>query len=480
MRKLDKKEIFVMADNGNRGDLKKIQVQNKFDLASCEIIGNIFKGSNEISNNSVIINSLLSEIRCCEHVRIVKSTVVKSTLGTCTIVKNDSVVKDSCLTPLMVPVDGKDKLFFVLVNNSQVDGDVIFGGTDLRKTKSRGKSIYAFAHLGEGEFTKNVIFGTQPTKNNKKTLVQVGHFGYYGKMIIEAVAAYDKNGKISDIDSDKFFNCYLEAFSHVYFREKLNDATYEVARVNIGSGGSMSDYDPVKDTKSGAIILFSHTGTDVSYSPFLTVLYHSLLASSSSDITKHFKDGIVPPGTLVSTGKSNSFALEGYYIENEKKTFNDRSKYEMKFVIRYLKFLRMHTKLCKKGYAKTIGCQREGWRQAAKTLSSIASSVNRRWLKAYISTLETHSVPALKKRLGKKASDRIKKKLEAQEDLLSQKSHFLITGDKILADIDKIAAGMKETDIFRTSGQKVNVQAIGEQVHQLKVSFISLPKHVEV
>jgi len=482
MRKLNVEEISRLEEH-NTGTLHEIRVTDDFDLSKCEIIGNNFRGKNTFGSNLFLMNSILSDSTIDSDVSILTSTVVKSVVGQCTVIKNNSVVKDTVISPLVVPVLQKnkktDRLFYVLINNSQVEGDVILGGTDMRKTKSRGGSVYAFAHIGEGEFTKNIIFGSQPDAESKKKLVCIPHFGYYGKMIVTSLAVYDDG--VLDIDSDSFFNAYTESFSNRFFNTKLpGKVTYETGRINIGSGGSMSDYDSVKDTKAGAIILLADIGVNVTIPPFLTMLYHSLIANGSDDIIKITKNNIIPPGSLANGARNTGFMLEGYYTDNEPKIMNDRCHAEMEFVVRYLKLILTFAKISERGCKNTNGIQKYAWNKAVETLITTAKSVNGRWLKAYFETLEKCSIPGLEKRLEKNYQPRLQKKLDIQLGLLAKKSHLLKTGDSIFDEIKKLhAKDLPIIDIYEKTGKKVRIEHTTEHDHQLKTSIIRVPDEVE-
>jgi len=484
MRKLTDDELSRLLTH-NTGDLKKIEVIDGFDLSKCEIINNNFRGKNVLGCELFLLNSIIADTTVDSNVSVVTSTVVKSVIGQCTIIKNGSVVKDTVTSPIVLPVlqdnnKTESRLFYVLINNSQVEGDVILGGTDMRKTLSRGGSVFAFAHIGGGEFTKNIVFGTQPDAESSKKLVCIPHFGYYGKMIVASLAVYN-DGKLPDIDSDSFNDAYLEAYSHRYFNTELpNETTYETGRVNLGSGGSFSDYDPVKDTKAGAILLLADTGVNVTIPPFLTMLYHSLIANGSIDVNK-VTDNIIPPGSLVSGARDNGFMLEGYYTDNEPKIMNDRCHAEMKFVIRYLKLILTFAKFSERGSKFCSGIQKYAWNCAINTLVSTAKSVNGRWLNAYFNALEKNSIPGLKKRLENQNESRLQKKLDTQLDLLSKKAQFVKLGELVMEEIRKLQSEKMSIDeIFEKTGQKVRINHTTEHNHQLKTTIISVPDEVTV
>jgi hypothetical protein len=488
MRKLIGEEILELGES-NRGDIDRIHVPDDFDLDKCEISGTDFRGENHLASRVTLINSIIKDCVVDENACIISSTAIGSCIGKCCIVEGNSVVKESVLSPICVPVlqeSGKreQRMFFVMVNNSQLDGDVVFGGSDLRGAKSRGGSLFAFAHLGGGEFTKNVIMGSQPEHDNSKTIVNAAHFGYYGKMIILGLAVYDKDRKVPDINSHFFFESYRNAFEHRYYAVKPgSDMLYEAGRVNLGCGLSMSDYDPIKDTKSGAMILLSHTGVNVTLPPYLTVLYHSLIANGSLDISKVCKNNVVPPGSLVSTRREATIALDGYYTENEPRQMNERCHDEMDFVVRYMRMLEAFSGLCLTGYAKSHGLEKHAWHKASQLMKSQAKTVNKRWLKAYFESLEKYSIPGLEARLKESFHTRLQERLDIQLALLERKSHFLSLADKSNGEIDKFAASIKPLlpeEMLAKKGQKVWVVPATEQEHQLKVSIISIPNEVEI
>ncbi len=483
MRKLTDKEQAFLERCSNFGDLGEIEVPEGFDLGECEIIGNIFRRKNTIGTNTVLLGSIFQGAVIDRWVRVVKSTVVSSVLGRCTVVKNNSVVKDTVCSPLAVPVlsEGKKKsaLFTVLINNSQLDGDAVLGGTDMRKTKSRGASVFAFAHLGEGEFTKNMILGTQPDAESQKKIANVAHFGYYGKMIILGLGVYDGMGNIPDINSPGFYRMYRDAFIDRYFGAKTG-VKYETGRSNIGSGASMSDYDPVKDTKSGAVVLLASTGTDVSIPPYFTMLYHSLLASGSVDSAKHLAGGILGHGDLGVTTREKSYALPGYYIQNEKRILNDRCIEEMKFVIRYLRFLWMLSSVAGHGAQCSRGVQKAGWIKASEIIRSVAGSVRKRWLDAYLDTLEKHSIPGLKRRIMRENSPRLEQKLMVQERLLAKRAEFTGAAQRIMDDMPGPLQMPEVGEIYLSGSRTLPVLLTPEQAIQLRVSIVSLPREVDV
>jgi hypothetical protein len=486
MRKLTKTELSTLKRNGNTGALSRIRVADKFDLAGCEIRETLFKGTNTLNSGVHLIRSIVSDTLIDSESWVLTSTVVKSMLGQCTVIKNKSVVKDTVCSPIVVPVHQRDKsvrntLFYVLINNSHVEGDMVFGGTDMRKTKSRGGSVFAFSHIGEGEFTKNVMLGTQPDGYSAKKLICVPHFGYYGKMMMLALAAY-KEDKVPDVDSEKLMDAYEASYIHRYFGGRLpKGISYETGRMNIGSGGSMSDYDPIKDTKAGAIMLLANAGVNVTYSPFLTVMYHSLIANGSIDVISAVEDGVVPPGTLVGGAREKRFVQERHYLKHERRIMSSRCDAEVRFVVRYLRMLGALAKVARKGYRSRKGFERLGWKRFADTLTSTAMSVSRRWLHAYFKILELNSLPGLKARIKKDKKKELKERLKVQEALLKKKREYLKQGDTALALISKIDRTMAEPaveELFKRAGDKAHVVSTTEQRHQLGVSLIKLPEEV--
>ncbi len=491
-------EVDILKKNSCNGDLDKIEVTKRFDISNSEIYDVKFIGKNIFFGTASAKRSVLKGSVFGDNVSVHDSIIINSFIGDLTVIENNSVVKNTTTSMLTVPVKQKNKYtkksFFVLINNSQVDGDTIFGGTDLRKTLSRGGSIFAFAHLGGGEFTKDFIFGTQPDSDSSKKIVNIAHFGYYGKIVVIGLGVYEKTKegaiKMHELDSDKFFTAYRAALSTVYFgKQPPKDVIYKTGRSNFGSGGSVSDYDPIKDIKSGAIFLLANTGVNVSIPAYLTVFYDSLIASGSVDITK--QGNVIPENSLVFGARASGDLIEGYYDELQKGMLGENVQSELDFIIRYLKFLEVFIGVATDGVRYAKGFERQAWLDAAKRVNGTIRSVHKRWLLAYIEILENKSIPNIETKMSMEAApfkkNKLMKKLESQKKALSNKKEILDKAHCILKNVEnmlhsienKVSIEKLEKE-YGMRKEKVEVGYSAEQEHQLETSLIDFPKYVKI
>lgn len=461
MRSLTNSELKEL-EKTNNGDINKLIVSKKFDISKSQIFSNYFHGQNKIIRSCDLINSTIKNSTVAQA-KIIDSKIINSTIGPGAFIQ-DSQVSGTVVSPLLIKdsepkheSDRTSRAFTVIIRNSQINNDVILGGSDFNKTKSRGGSLFAFSHIGDGEFSKNIILGMPPESNNSKTLVNIPHFGYYGKLIALSLAVYRKddqkdNGKnakkgniIPDIDSKSFFEDYKEAINHLYFNTK-SKVPYKIGRTNLGAGASVSDYDPVTDKKSGVIVLMANSGVNVYFPPYLTVLYDSLIASGSVDISKYC-DGVIPPNSLLIGARSEGALLKDYYDEEKKGILNDRCKQEIDFVMRYMRFLEVFSSVALQGMKSGNQFEKVAWSKAIILLDEYLKSVNKRWLESYFTILEEKSIPALKKRLEKDDREKLRKQLNIQIELQSNKQKILNEARQILKSSEKIVSSMSSIEL---------------------------------
>ncbi len=488
MRSLTNLELNEL-EKTNKGEVAKLIVSKTFDFSKSQIHGNLFFGQNKIVNDCDLINSTIKNTTIVQS-KIINSKIINSTIGPGTVIE-DSQVSETVVSPLLTKDFEKNsgktseknpgknlRAFIVIIRNSQINNDVILGGCDFNKTKSRGGSLFAFAHLGEGEFTRNIVLGMPPELNNSKTLVNIPHFGYYGKLIALSLAVYKKDRTMPDIDSKSFFEDYKEAISHLYFNTK-SKVPYKIGRTNLGAGASVSDYDPITDKKSGLIILMANSGVNVYFPPYLTVLYESLIASGSVDLSKYC-DGIVPSNSLLIGSRNEGVLLKDYYDEEKKGILNDRCIQEVSFVIRYMRFLEVFSQVADQGFKSGTQSEKMAWSKAIILLDEYLKSVNKRWLEQYFTILEQKSIPSLKKRLEKDNREKLRKQLDIQLELQSNKKKILEDARQILKISEKRASSIKSIELSSSKTKSYQIVYTLEQKQAFSSLLFKPPENIDL
>ena len=483
MRLLTTFEIKEL-EKTNNGAVNKLIVSKKFDISKSQISNNYFYGQNKLFGDCDLINSTIKNTNVAQA-KIVNSKLINSVIGPGTIIE-DSQVSETIISPLLIKDSSErnsenSRAFVVIIRNSQINNDVILGGCDFNKTKSRGGSLFAFAHIGEGEFTRNIVLGMPPEIDNSKTLVNIPHFGYYGKLIALSLAVYKKDNNVPDIDSKSFFEDYKEAINHLYFSTK-SKVPHKIGRTNIGAGASVSDYDPITDKKSGVIVLMANSGVNVYFPPYLTVLYDSLIASGSIDISKQCPNCIIPPNSLLIGARSEGTLLKDYYDEERKGILNDRCIQEVNFVIRYMRFLEVFSSVADQGIKLGSKFERIAWSKAVILLDDYLKSVNKRWLEHYFFILEQKSIPALKKRLEKDDREKLRNQLDIQLELQAKKQNILNEAKQILKSSEKTVSSMKPIDLSDSSAtaKQYQIAYTSEQKHSFNGLLLAVSEKIEL
>jgi hypothetical protein len=357
---------------------------------------------------------------------------------------------------------------------------VVLGGCDFCQTRSRGGSIFAFAHIGAGEFKESLIFGTPPTEEQEDNLVEIGHFGYYGSLNVLSLALHDKNGESFSFDGEGLYNALENAFNNIYFADKL-DPKIEVTRgrSNFGAGTTVSNYDPVKNTKAGAIFLLSSTGTNVVIPPYLFVLPNSLIASGSNDITRI--TNVVAENSLVIARSQTGICLDGYYDETRTAIMNDRSPHEIVFQLQYLRFLKVLAQLSTRGIKSAKSGEAIAWGRSLEKILKLSQKRAKKALPNYFELLKT-SVAAIDKRIADKPTERPKLKAKAKVQkgalrgemaVLNEAAtiHRFIEGLSKDIDPEKLLKAAEGKGSVLTSGQ---VSFTKKQILHLKSSLVEI------
>lgn len=474
MQKIDDKFIENLKKNGCTGDLEKIEVSQfvkpkDLDICNCEFIG-----TNGFYGKAKLKNSTLKDTVFFGHDYICNSIVISSVIGAYTLIKNFSVVKNSTTSALTISQNENEGTFPVLINNAQVDGDVILGGTDLCKTKSRGGSIFAFAHIGSGEFIRSTILGTPPTNEVKNSLVEIGHFGYYGDLTVLSLATKDGSGKYIELDSDLFHQNLPQAFCNAYFDEKI-DGGFEIerGRSNFGAGTTVSNYDPIKGTKAGAVFFLSSCGASVSISSYLTVLPGSLIATGSVDITR--KCNIIAPNSLVIGVRAEGVILEGYFDNVQKKIMNDRARQEVEYLMRELKTKEALASFFALGMKSQNASEASAFEKALLDTVKAAKKLAEKTIPKYFALLE-QSADALGQKISSnpEKAGKYSKKMADQNELLKESQSILSDASNISKYIEEISQSVEKPKIEDFKPEQKKISLTKGQEDQLGTSLINL------
>ena len=432
--------------NGCTGDIGEIEIYGDRFAKDLNIKNCTFLGKNTICGALSLRNATIENSIIKYKVTITDSIVSNSFIGQGTTIINFSVVEDTIISQTTLPkLNAK---YISVINNSQISDDVILGGCDFNKTKSRGDSIFAFAHIGEGEFKRSIVIGSPPATKSQKTLVEIGHFGYYGDLLVLSFRAADKQGRSFNLDSKAYFESSKNALLNIFFGVPLSDnVTVEKGRTNIGAGTVISNYDPIRRIKAGAIILLSSIGANVSLSPYLTILPHSLIASGSVDITR--KKNVILENSLVISVRSQDVILENYYDDNKKELMNKRSAEEMAYLQRHLSFLVILAEVCASGVDETDGFESYAWTRALKIIEKTAREIAEKSIPKYLELLKK-SVECIEKITSQNLikSEEFELRLYAHKNVLDKALEIKSSTEVNIKKINETAARFENSESF--------------------------------
>ncbi len=458
MKSASEELIDLLKQNGCSGELEKIQLADDLDeknltINSCEFYGeNTFLGrvkfSKSVFNNSVFYG----------HNHICCSTVLSSKIGAYTIIKNNSVVKKCSTSGITID----NHIYPVLINDSQLVGDVILGGTDFNQTKSRGKSLFLFSHIGSGEFVRSTIIGTQPNAETANSLVEVGHFGYYGDLNVLSLAIKNNKGEYVLPKDKNFFDLLDKALEKVFLSNDENkDFTVEKGRSNFGAGTTVSNYDPIKGTKAGALFILASCGANVSISPYLTVLPGSLIATGSVDLTR--EQNVIGPNSLAIGARDKTVLFEGYLDTNQRKIMNDRTYFEVDYLRQNLRLVGSLASFFAKMAGVKEGSERMIFMDAFNLQKDNAQKLASKTIPKYFELL-SQSIEALERKAKQlpgntqKYNEKIKvqrETLETKEDALNQSNEILNKIGALAQDgLSSETSSENDLDIVLTKGQE--------------------------
>lgn len=385
MQKINQEIKDYLRSSNCTGDLDILEVADDIDVSDLKIKNCNFVGINRIFGKVSLENSSIKNSVLSDSVKISDSNISKSFIGSGAIIVNYSIVNDTVISSTTLPKSNNS--YISVVNNSQITGDVILGGCDFNKTKSRGGSVFAFAHIGEGEFKGNIIIGNPPTAGSEKTLVEIGHFGYYGDLIVLSFRVSDKEDSPFDLDCEEYYNATKQVLLQTFFETTLTEEiNVKRGRTNLGAGTVISNYDPIRGIKAGAIIILSSTGANVSLSPYLTVFPNSLIASGSVDITR--EKNVIWENSLVIGARSQSVVLEKYYDESKRQIMNDRSVEEMAYLKRNLSFLETISEVFAEGANSENSFESFAFVRALEKTKKSASEIVEKSVPRYFELLE--------------------------------------------------------------------------------------------
>lgn len=480
MKKINQKTVSYLAKRGSTGDLGKIEIADDLKISDLNIRNCEFMGLNKIFGPTDINKSTIKDSVLFANTHIYHSIVVDSIIADNVIIENYSRIADTVVSSLSIPGEKSVSIFPVWINNSQIEGDVILGGSDFSQTRSRGGSIFAFAHIGGGEFKESLIFGTPQTAQQEDNLVEIGHFGYYGSLNVLSLAVHEKNGGSFSPDGEDLYNALENALKNIYFMDKLGQKI-EVTRgrSNFGAGTTVSNYDPVRNTKAGAIFLLSSTGTNVVISPYLFVMPNSLIASGSTDITRI--TNVIAENSLVIARSQMGILLDGYYDETRLAIMNDRSPQEIAFQLQYLRFLKVLAQLSTRGIKSAKSGEAVAWGRSLEKILKLSQKRAKKNLPDYFEKLKK-SVAAIDKRIADKPAERpkLKAKAKIQEGALRGETavlneavtiHRFIEGLSKVNDPEKLLKAAEGKGSVLTSEQ---VSFTKKQILHLKSSLVEI------
>jgi len=468
MQRIDDQLIESLRQKGCSGTLDQIEIADGVDTDSLQIEKCEFYGVNKFYGTGKYLKSVFKDSSLFGHNYVCCSAILCSKIGQFTIVKNNSVVKNSATSALKTK---QGLVYPVLINNSQIVDDVVLGGTDFNQTKSRGGSIFAFAHIGSGEFVRSTIIGTPPTDRNDNTLVEVGHFGYYGDLTALSLAIKDQSGEFILPDNEKFFDVLGKALAQVYF-DTENDSEFSIVRgrSNFGAGTTVSNYDPIKGTKAGAFFLLASCGASVSIPPYLTVLPGSLIASGSVDLTR--EHNIIKPNSLAIGARERTVIFEGYLDDEQRKIMNDRTEHEMQYLLQSLKL--------RESIAKFLATAKNEFdavalKDALMLNQNAAKKLAQKTVPQYFEFLE-QSITALgeKTETSPEKASKYNQKLERQKQVMENSQTVLTKANETMEKIEELSNQISNGIFQETETQKYKIVLTKGQQTQLSNSIINI------
>ncbi len=474
MKKIDDQFIEELKKKGCSGDLEKIELGELVKNQDLEIVGCEFVGVNKIYGKVKLLRSTFKDSSLLGHDYISDSKILNSLIGTCTIVEDFSEVKNSTTSSLAISEAGGISRYPILVGGSQINSDVIFGGCDFSKTKSRGGSIFAFAHIGGGEFIRSTIIGTSPTEVVKNSLVEVGHFGYYGDLTALGLAVRNSEEKYIDPTDELFYSTLAQAFSSVYLNiEQTEDFKIERGRANFGAGTSISNYDPIRGTKAGATFILSSCGVGVALSPYLTVLPGSLIATGSVDITRELN--VIVPDSLFIGARAETVYLEGYLDDLQRRIMNDRTKEEVDYLIQDLKIRGALADFFANGTKSLSVSESLAFLEALKLTSKTAKKLAEKTLPKYLKLLKD-SIDALdqKSKLNPEKSTKYSEKKARQVKVEKQSEVILKKASEVVEKIETLIENIDEQNLGNSEEQKLSLVLTEKQADRLDGSTIDI------
>lgn len=453
MKKISSQEIEELKTKGCSGDLEKIELDESVSFYDLKIENCEFIGRNNFYGKAILKKSVLKDVNIFSHSYVCESTVIDTSIGNYAMVQNLSIVKNSSVFGLTL----KNATYPVIINCSQITKDVVLGGSDFNRTLSRGGSIFAFAHLGCGEFVRSTIIGTPPTDEVPNTVVEIGHFGYYGDLTVLGIAI-KKDGELVLPYKPSFYGILPQALNQAYFGKKSVDS-FELltGRCNFGAGTTVSNYDPIRGTKAGAFFMLASCGANVTISPYLTVLPGSLISTGSVDITR--EKNVIAPNSLVITARDKGNIMDGYYDEAQKKILNNRTAEEVEYLIQDLKV------------KESLAMFFSGYNEGALDQIKKASKKSSQSVLKYFGLLEK-SVAALEVKIKEKPEKTQKylEKLYMQKKIFSKSREVAKQIEKIIDHIESINIA-QECGISVQAGE---IKFTKEQVVQLEDSLVQI------
>lgn len=461
MKLADEKFIRVLQDNGCTGDLSRIELAEDIGADDLQIANCEFHGTNKFYGKGIFLKSVFKSSVFYPHCQVFSSTILNSQIGSYTVIKDNSVVKN-CTTS---GFSFKQSVFPVLINDSQMVDDVILGGTDFNQTKSRGQSLFLFAHIGGGEFVRSTVIGTPPSAEVKNSLVEVGHFGYFGDLNVLGFAIKAQSGNYLLPEDNEFYQLVPKALAKIFLNEP-NEITVETGRSNFGAGTTVSNYDPIKGTKAGATFWLSSCGASVSLSSYLTVLPGSLIATGSVDLTR--TKNVIGPNTLAIGAREQTVILDGYLTDEQKQILNDRSKEEINYLLHNLRLLKALASFFAQAAQFKEGSEKLVFINALKLIETAAKKLAQKSIPKYFDLVKM-SVKTIE------ASDKKQKyetKLEKQKNLLDQESAIVEKVKKL--DIDITSFLQDENKVDYHSQSKLTITLTQGQEDQLANSLVNM------
>jgi len=473
MKKIDIKFMEELKGKGCTGDLEKIEVSDFAKKQDLEISGCEFIGDNKIYGKVKLLRSTFKDSSLLGHNYISDSKILNSLIGTYTIVEDFSEVKNSTTSSLAISEGGHIDCYPVLINNSRINDDVIFGGCDFCKTKSRGGSIFSFAHIGGGEFIRSTIIGTPPTDEQKNSLVEIGHFGYYGDLTALALAVKNNEGSYINPPGELFYSSLAQAFSHVYLNvEQKEDFKIVRGRANFGAGICISNYDPIRGTKAGVTFILSSCGVGVTLSPYLTVLPGSLIATGSVDITRELN--VVAPDSLFIGARTKTVYLDGYLDDLQRRIMNDRTQEEVNYLVQDLKTREALAEFFANGTKVLSASESFAFRMALAQTAKTAKKLAEKTLPKYLDLLKD-SVVALDLKAKSDPGNALKynEKKSQQVEVEKRSSAILKEASEILKRIETIVEGADERPLEDFEDKKISLVLTEKQADRLDGSTIN-------